>query len=335
MAKKKQKDFAKVKLKVGKRVKPANATSTEFKTKKVVVRTTPGLVSDPVHCLTACASSSSSIKLMHLSKLLHAPLLTSPSRITGDLLNALARLVLDSADKVRRQARLCVEQAIGCMYDKQLSLQHSIPILLTHVKCGLTHLDPSIASESRKLLSFLIAKSSPEHEQHFMQIVRTRIWDGKSVTLLDLELAAEILTKFYTESADHRPPVTMIWNPSNNHVSWSLRYEPLLSQSVDVTFSASSSTNDNGKELKELIAKVAFDGLSEFLKRSGDNVSLNPDQGRRLVALLKLSRCLSRGGMRSLTVPAYEVVGESSKRKSCSVLTRQIRELVGCSGTVR
>ena len=328
MAKSRQKDFAKVKLKVGRKLKPANATSTEFKTKKVVVRATPGLVSDPVHCLTACASASSSIKLMHLSKLLAGHLLASPHRITGDLLNALARLTLDSDDKVRRQARRCIEQSLNCMHKNQLSLHNSVPLLLTHVKCGLTHLNPAIASESRKLLSFLITRSSPDQEQHFMQIVRSRFWDGKSVTLPDLEMAADIVMEFHQNAAQECQQAIIQWSPSNNHIPWSRLHRTVLSESSDITFSASLPQNGDGKDLQILLANVTSEGLSQFLKRTGDSVSLNLEQGRRLVALLKLSRCLLGRRLRSFSVPDYEVTGDSSRKKACSALNRQITELI-------
>lgn len=328
MAKKRQADFAKVKLKVGRKVKAANATSTDFKAKKVVVRGTTGLVSDPVRCLTASAAASSSIKLMHLTKCLVSPVLTSPPRITGDLLNALARHALDMDEKVRRQARLCVQQAVTCLHEQQQSLQLPISILLTHVKCGLTHLNPAIANDSRKILSFLVTKSSPEQAQQFMELARTRIWKGKAVSLLDLELAAEIVTKFHSKSKDHCQHFSTNWSPSDCHIPWSSTRKPLLSQSIDVTFSATPTGDDAGSELDELMAKVTFDGMSEFVKRSGDSLTLSLDQGRRLVALLKLSRCLHPDDMRSLALPDYEIVADSSKKKACSALTREIKDLV-------
>lgn len=326
MAKKKQQDFAKVKLKVGRKLQPANVTSTEFKAKKVVLG--PALVSDPIRSLTTCVSASTSVKLLHLSKLLDGPLLTSPHRITGDLLNALARLVLDSDDKVRRNARLCVEQSLSCLLKEQISLQNSITLLLTHVKCGLTHLNAAIANESRKLLSFLIPKSSPDHEQQFMQIIRARFWDGKSVSLSDLELAADIVHKFQNKGTQRCETAVIEWSSSNNHISWSQLHTPILSQSVDITITTAATGKDQVQDLLQLLAKIVADGLSEFSKRPGEQVTLSLDQGRRLVALLQLNQCLSSKASEKQHFPDYEVVGDMSKKKACFALTRQIKELI-------
>jgi hypothetical protein len=328
--KKKQQDFAKVKLKVGKKLTPTNATNTEFKAKKVVIKSSPGLVSNPVHSLTTCITASPAIKIVHLSKFLTCPMLTSPHLITGDLLNALARLSLDPDDKVRRQARQCVEQSLNCMLNKKLSLQNSIPILLTHVKCGLTHFNQAIANDSRKLLSFLITRSTPDQEQAFMDIVKSRIWDGKSVSLLDLELAAEIVTKFHHKPAAVFQKQVLEWSPVNNHIPWSKIHSPLLSESVDVTFSGLPPASNTHKDLTQLLQSITSDGIAEFTKRSSDSraCTLTFDTGRRLVALLKLARSLHPDLMASLTLPEYEVTGDGNKKKPAAAVTRQIKDLI-------
>lgn len=324
MAKAKPKDFAKVKLKVGRKLEASNTTKTEFKAKKVVVRATQGLAADPVHCLTACSTSSPSVKLLHLNKLITSPVLSTPHCITGHLLNALARLVLDSDQKVRKQARVCVQQALTCMSAEQL--HNSVSLLLPHVKCGLTHLVPAVVSESRELLSFLIGRSSADHEQSFVQIIRTRVWDKKSVSLLDLELAAEILTKFKRSShvdEGREPRLAMVWDPRDNYVPWSKLNKPRLSLSVHDTCSTPS-TVQSEDEVLELLRKVASDGLVEFSSNSESRSSITVEEGRRLVAFLQIGHCLS---IKLLLLPEYTVVGESSKKKRASTLNHQIRDL--------
>lgn len=324
MAKTKQKDFAKVKLKVGRKLQPANSTNTEFKAKKVVIRGTKDLAVDPVHCLTACSTSSPSVKLMHLNKLAASNVLTSSHLITGHLLNALARLSLDSDSKVRKQARVCIQQSLTSMSNDQL--RDSVSLLLPHVKCGLTHLDPGIAHESRALISFLIVRSSDDQEKSFMQILRTRLEGRKgSISLFDLELASEVLTRFRQKVPavkEQKPRFTMDWNPANNFVPWFCINRPRLS--VDITFTTSAS-NSKADEVINLLRKFAVDGIDEFSRNCESRSSLTVDEGRRLLALLKLSHCLLN---ESLVLPEYTVVSEKSHQKQCSSLNRQIRDLV-------
>lgn len=205
MAKKKNKDvdFKKTKLKVGKVRKSGNLTKPTFKASKVTLKEALDLRVDPVKSLSIYnANGGSSVKILKLNRLIEAEQLKQVHVLTSDLFNVLSRMIIDSDKRVRSLAMKCLKIALTTLQASNVDVSPSISLILSHVRCALTHLDASIADDGRKFLLMLHEFSCVSSiQEQMLTILLTKVTHGMNDTVVsarsldELQVLYKILSK--------------------------------------------------------------------------------------------------------------------------------------------
>ena len=137
---KKNKDFQKTKLKIGKKIpKRSNDTNTQFKSKKIVLKDQSTLENNQMAVLSRNLFSNKQFKLLCLSKIYSNYL--DKNAVDGESINILSRLLLDNEEQVRQSTIRCIKKSINRLIKEDQSINPFLTILLTYIKCGLTHID--------------------------------------------------------------------------------------------------------------------------------------------------------------------------------------------------
>ncbi|CAN7998914.1 unnamed protein product [Ixodes hexagonus] len=165
--KKKQKDFQKVKLRVGRKLPQAlNTTDTSFKTKKIVLRDRPSKaasgeptttrklnIQDLIARLHHYNASSRLDALMGLKELGVGHPETFALHLKA-LLEILGTICSDKEGAVRRAALKVLRLVLGSVSADRLSPFG--PLLLSHLGCATNHLCPEVRHDALDLLNVLL-----------------------------------------------------------------------------------------------------------------------------------------------------------------------------------
>lgn len=191
--KKKQKaDFQKVKLKVGRKLtKGGNVTKTEFKSKRIVLREVRDLEENPLISLTRNPTANTKYKLVCLNKL-KDHLGNSPQQVTGETINTLAKMLLDEDERVRSLATKNLKNYLESMRSSGMDVSPFFTIVLTYLKCAITHLSSGVSGDAKDLLQYLIPKCDTKLYKMLMITILARLSITSQPTAKDLELAALI-----------------------------------------------------------------------------------------------------------------------------------------------
>ncbi|RPB19100.1 hypothetical protein L211DRAFT_871475 [Terfezia boudieri ATCC MYA-4762] len=165
---KRQKDFQKTKLKVGKaKAKPSNFTDTAFKSKVLVIatqslhQTAPSQAHLLTHHLSLLTHHSDTIRRESLSYLTThlPPTFPSATRLLDNgrstipasvLIPALAPMILDASNSVRSQL-LTLLKSLPKGY-----VEMYVPKFMLYITSAMTHLAPEIRGDSTKYLIWLL-----------------------------------------------------------------------------------------------------------------------------------------------------------------------------------
>lgn len=315
--KKKQVDFKKVKLKVGRKiVKCANETDTSFKTRKIKLREARVMRNDAISSLTTAGNEDrTQIKLMKLRNASEGALITSPERITGDVIHILSRFSCDLDPQVRSEARKCLRQAFTSLQNAGRSLDPVMSVVMTHLKCGLTHLNPEIKKDSKRLLSFVIQNASCENVPQVAQVLLMLLKTKQNPRIDDLELSHGLIQKFLMTTQNNKSsvePYELIWSEDNPYLPMHdiiFRPPPLF---YDCSFkSDDSSSGDVKTQFLSVIKSATLQEIHRYTVRRDNNWSLSLDEARLLLISLKIHESL--GSKIELTgFPSVTITNESN-----------------------
>ena len=220
MAKKKKKDvdFKKTKLKVGKVQKSGNLTKPTFKTSKVTLKEALDLRVDPVKSLSISnASSGSSVKILRLNRLLESEQLKQVPLLTRDLVNAIARMIIDNDKRVRSLAIKCLKVVLSTLGSSNVDVNSTVSLILSHVRCALTHLDASIADDGRKILLMLHEFSCVSSiQEQMLTILLAKLTYGMNDTVVSARSLDELQVLYKILSKDSNTGCSNEKSSSNN-----------------------------------------------------------------------------------------------------------------------
>lgn len=330
--KKQDVDFKKVKLKVGKRIAKGNVTKTDFTARKILIREANTMKSDPISSLLSSSDCTLSVKLLKLNNLLLSSQLNQPDLITGSLLNVLGRMSCDSDGKLRKEASKCISRALDCLKSNGITLDPSMNILLTHIKCGLTHLDTMIVNDARDLLRVMISKASERMQQQFLEAVIIRLKSRERVLDLDLEAANDVIERFFKTGQVVLSPIpTFEWKTFSGYIPCDVLYKPVISNQFNMTF-PKSSAKDSKEDLKELLRKVLKDKVREIQMMFDEELwSMSFEEAKSWVVIFKLLNFLNWRLPSEGKRPYIEIKSSASKspakQKTLPIVTKELNRL--------
>lgn len=192
-SKKKDLDFQKVKLKIGRKLKrDSNETKAEFKTRKIILREVKSHSDDPI---TALAHHSDHIsqhgKLSLLNHFNSALTLTIVKALTKPIVDSLAKFIIDHSEPVRTATYRCLKTCFNHMKQRGMSTKEFAYLLKPYLDCAFTHIDRGISQDCLKFLDYLTNTNEPQVFEPMMHVVLRRYEVG-NLTSKELNIAQKI-----------------------------------------------------------------------------------------------------------------------------------------------
>lgn len=290
--KKKDADFKKVKLKVGRKLtRGDNETKTDFKAKKIILKEAKSLGKDPIHSLINSLNCNTQLKVLCLTKVSDGFLSLNPKLISGELVSVLSRLLLDYEPRVRNEARKCIQQSISSLEKAALDLEPMLSILINFLKCGLTHINSDISSESRNLLKVLIPKLPVSLQGEFMATLMARFINGSHPDVVDYEVSHSLLELIKAEEKVNKTYVAreVKWSKEDNYLNLQEKLLPALR--YDFSFKTTS-TEESKEKFMAVLSHFVGQELTQFNYRKEGNWAFVPTEARLFIAVAKISHLL-------------------------------------------
>lgn len=195
--KKRDLDFQKVKLKVGRKLKrDSNETKAEFHTRKIILREVKSHSSDP---LTAIINHSDHIShqgkiaiLKHFNAALTPEISKSLNR---PVLNSLAKFLTDPSSDVRNSAMKCLKTCYNHLNQNRLPVKDFLYSLKPYLDCAYTHLDRGISSDCHNFLHYFVNVNDSQIFEPLMHIILRRYETG-NLTQAEKKLAIKLKQQY-------------------------------------------------------------------------------------------------------------------------------------------
>ncbi|XP_053211550.1 uncharacterized protein LOC128395170 [Panonychus citri] len=293
MAKKKNVDFQKTKLKVGKSIpKRANETSTQFKSKRIIIKD-QSVISDSnqMVVLSRSLTANKQFKLLCLNKIYTGYL--ENYIVDGESINTLARLIIDGEEQVRQSTIRCLKKAITKMINDNQDVTPFITILLTYVKCGLTHIDPGLIDDARDMLTYIIDKCDANcHHQLMLTFLPRLTLDGQ-VSAQDFELTEKIIKviKNPVQPIIIHNHETINWNSKENFYDLSKLTTIKPKFHINLSFQLNAEEDIHGTFI-DRVTKLVAKELNDLDRRKTPQLRINRKEARKLIASIKMADLL-------------------------------------------
>lgn len=182
--KKKDLDFQKVKLKVGRKLKrDSNETKAEFKTRKIILKEVKSYSHDPLTALSRHGDRMSQhgklSMLNHFNSALTQEVVRS---LTKPILDSLSKFLVDHSDSVRAAAIKCLKTCYNLTRQQQLSTKDFMLSLKPYLDCAFTHVSTPIVTDCFKFLEYFVNINDPQTFEPLMEIVLRRFHAGNLST---------------------------------------------------------------------------------------------------------------------------------------------------------
>lgn len=178
--KKKDLDFQKVKLKVGRKLKrDDHETKAEFKTRKIVLKEVITYSRDPVTSLTRHSDRITVRgKLSMLNHFNSALTKEFVKTLSKPVLDSLSKFLLDQSDQVRSASIKCLKTCYNQLKQQHLSTQDFIQSLKPYLDCAYTHVNSAIVNDCQKFLEYFVTINDPQTFETLLMIVLRRFKAG-------------------------------------------------------------------------------------------------------------------------------------------------------------
>lgn len=222
--KKKDVDFQKVKLKIGRRLKrDDNETRAEFKTRKIILKEVKSFSKDPVTTLIR-HSDRISVK-GKISMLNHFNSALTPEFIrtlNKPVLDSLSKFMLDQSEQVRQTSIKCLKTCYNQLKQQHLSREDFIQDLKPYLDCAYTHVSSPIVNDCQKFLEYFATVNDPQTFETLLTIVLRRYKAGnlsESEKKLALKLKHLYLRHKQKQAVEHAMKEDqmepLIWSETN------------------------------------------------------------------------------------------------------------------------
>lgn len=194
---KKDVDFQKVKLKVGRKLKrDSNETKAQFASRKIILKEVKNYSDDP---LTALSRHSDHIS-QHgkLSLINHFNSALTPAIVKSlnkPIIDSLAKFIIDHSEQVRTATFRCLKTCFNHIKQQHLSTREFIYLLKPYLDCAYTHISRGVANDCQKFLEYLTNINDSQIFEPLMPIVLRR-YEAGNLSLAEKNLALK-LKHFY------------------------------------------------------------------------------------------------------------------------------------------
>ena len=322
--KKKDGDFQKVKLKVGRKLaKGLNETRTDFKVKKVVLREAKVLSEEPISALLSCSQSNTQMKILCLAKVGEGCLVNNPKLITGQVICQFGRYLLDDDSRVRVQANKCIRQSVLSLKEANIDTEEFVTLLVNFLKCGLTHIDRDIIKQARETVSFLIEEVGTGSLDKLLDIiVESRFIEGLQPEPMDYEFCAEILLRKSQENNKKYAEKNYQWSTENNRFPltnfvYSLEY--------DMTFKSTPFEKADTLAIDK-ISKTIQKEVKRMAENGNGHWSLSYNEARLFLATAKIHSLLELPKYPLKAFHGFSLVGSNDKKKGTANLQANLNK---------
>lgn len=183
MAKRKKKkdlDFQKVKLKVGRRLKrDTNETKADFKARKIVIKEVKNFHCDPLSMLSRHSENishhSKLSMLNHFNSILTSDVVKS---LNKPIVDSLCKFIVDHSEQVRASATKCIKTCINRMRQKHSPMEDFTESLKPYLDCAYSHVSTFIQHDCQSLLDYLVKVNEPTLYETLMAVILRRYEAG-------------------------------------------------------------------------------------------------------------------------------------------------------------
>lgn len=191
--KKKDVDFQKVKLKVGRRLKrDIKETKAEFSTRKIILREVKSYGQNPLASLAHHSdhiSHQGKLSLLnHFSSVLNPDIVKN---LNKPILDSLSKFIVDQSEQVRAATRKCLKTCLNHMKQQHLPTRDFLNSLKPYLDCAYTHVARDIVSDCHKFIDYLVNTNDAQLFEPLMSIVLRRHSAG-NLTNSDRNLAVKL-----------------------------------------------------------------------------------------------------------------------------------------------
>jgi pre-rRNA-processing protein IPI1 len=332
--KKKEKDFQKIKLKVGRKLlRGINETKTDFKSKKIILKESELRSNDPLKTLSNNRAINSQIKLLCLNKLNNSLNSTIISNNSAQVINTVSKYLNDSDKRVRSDAIKCIKQSISLLdnQNNNNSISPIMSMILSYIDCGLTHIDHNISYDSLKLLSYIMEKCDNSLYDQLMQIIISRIGDKTNIDSNDYEICCKLIT-------------LMKKNDINNELRLETKESPVFKWSSDNYYcDLNNIINDNkpsfefnlsfqinsSVDLKEkfitIVKNIVINDLKLLLSKNSKQLSFTIPEAKKAISVLNISSMIGlSSNSNDSEIPTVNIVAINANKKT----SRQQQQLI-------
>lgn len=335
--KKKVKDFQKVKLKVGKRlVRGLNETKTDFKSKKIIVKELESRAKDPIKTLANGFAINKQTKLFCLNdvdKWLDSKNINSKG---GEVVTTVSRYLSDSDHRVRSDCIKCLKHCISLLHRKpDSSVSPLMPVILTYINCGLTHIDDHITSDSLKLLSHFIDFSDKSLFNQLMQSIITLLERKSKIDSNLLEVCHKLMALMCKEESDSslamkKEPIVLKWSTDNFYCHISPIQDNRSVDAINLSFQTSSSVDVKEKFIRK-IKEIVNTELKLLFPKTTNDLVMSVNEARKAVSAVKMAYLMNLASDVIITFPSITInginVSQKSNRKQSQLISHLRSEL--------
>ena len=241
---------------------------------------------DPIGALLSSLGDRKSLKLLKLGKVnTFLSNQAKPELITVDVINTFCRHLTDEHPEVRKEALDGLNSCLSLTMNAKDADSNShqlgansnshqlgamICVIITHLKCALTHLDQFIYKDSWRLLISLIEKlinpstnetASIDQLGHLM----VSVFGSRPHPIEHYESLALVIDQMFPckkVESDSKEPLKLTWAPNSNHIPI---YDYYKSHS-SVGFCISFNSSDLPESMKESTKRILHETLNEDFK---------------------------------------------------------------------
>lgn len=222
--KKKDLDFQKVKLKVGRKLKrDSNETRAEFQTRKIILKEVKSHSSDPLTAIINHSDHISHQGKLAILKHFNAALTPEISKsLNRPILNSLAKFLVDQSDDVRKTTIKCLRTCYNHLKQIRSPVKDFLYSIKPYLDCAYTHLDRGIATDCHNFLLYLVNVNDEFIYEPLMHIILRRYETG-NLTQPEKKLACKLKQQYLRfkqkqsieEQLQGDKLEPLIWTPTN------------------------------------------------------------------------------------------------------------------------
>ncbi|KAI1301625.1 hypothetical protein HDE_03081 [Halotydeus destructor] len=340
MVKKRQDDFKKIKLKVGKKLtKGDNVTKTDFKAKKLMIRQPVSFKDDPAKFFAAFKDMTNQGKMLLMTKINQSNIWQNIEFSTTRNISSICSMIQSYDSRVRTEARKSIDQYLTIYTREHRDIKPFITLLLKYITCAITSIDEGISHEARVLLNTIVEKADASFTEKILDVLVPKFVEGSKYDFSDLQLAAQLLKKLseaeMKSSEEKKPePFTVHW-----HEDCHVFVKGPIAVPLAYNISFANGYDDLGDITVKygLIEKAAIKEVDYFVNRSKHDAVYTFKEAKLFIAAIRVCLILKSPKL-DFKMPAnINVVGEETGNTRTKAVKSNILcgELINLMSVIR